>query len=334
MRRRTVLAGIAALPVAARAKPGERVGSITRLDPALDEVVATDSPIEVIGEGYSWAEGPAWVKEGGFLLFSDPPNNIMYRWRPGGQPEKFLHPSGHPLPVPPGIREPGVNGIALDGQGRLVMADSGNRCIARLDLETGKRTVLVDRFEGKRFNSPNDVTVGADGAIWFTDPPYGLAEAEKSPLRELDFNGVCRLSPEGKLAVIDRSQRRPNGIALSPDGRTLYLALSDESRPQILSYKLGVDGLPLAAPTLFHDATPQAKQGLPGLPDGLKVDREGRVFATAPGGVHVLSPQGKLLGLISTGGAVANCCFGEDGRALFLTSHKILARVRLKSSGW
>ena len=233
-----------------------------------------------------------------------------------------------------GIREPGVNGIAVDGKGGLVMADSGNRCIARLDLASGRRTVLVDRFEGKRFNSPNDVAVAADGAIWFTDPPYGLADAEKSALRELDFNGVYRLAPDGRLTLVDRSQHRPNGLALSPDGRNLYLALSDEARPQILVYRLGADGLPADGWTLFHDATPQARQGLPGLPDGLKVDRDGRVFASAPGGVHVPSPEGRLLGIISTGGPVANCAFGEDGRSLFLTSHRILARVRLKASGW
>lgn len=346
--RRGFVAGLAALPVAGRAAvpageaavPAGEIGSILRLDPALDAVVDADSPIEVIGSGYTWAEGPVWVKagpagdSGGFLLFSDPPNNIVHRWKPGGVPERFLHPSGHALPVPAGIREPGVNGMAPDGRGQLVLADSGNRLVARLDPATGTRSTLVERFEGKRFNSPNDVAVAADGAIWFTDPPYGLADAEQSPLRELDFNGVYRLGADGRLTLVDRSRHRPNGIALSPDGRSLYLALSDEARPQILVYRLGADGLPVAAAALFHDAGPQARQGLAGLPDGMKVDREGRVYATAPGGVHVLTPEGRLIGILSTGGPVSNCAFGEDGRTLFLTSQRIVARVRLKASGW
>lgn len=342
--RRTVLAGLSAVPLAAfpmatsAAAPLPRIGGIVRVDPAMDDVVAADSPIEVLGSGYVWAEGPVWVPpsapNSGFLLFSDVPSNIVHRWQPGRPVEPFLDPSGHARPVPDAIREGGSNGLAIDRAGYLLMADSGNRAIVRMDLKTRRRTTLASQFEGKRFNSPNDLAVAPDGSIWFTDPPYGLKDAEKSPLRELDFNGLYRLAPDGGLMAVDRGMHRPNGVALSPDGRTLYVAMSDEARPQILAWSLGGDGLPTGPSRVFHDFSDGVKQKLPGLPDGLKCDREGRVYATGPGGVTVLDRTGKVLGTISTGGPIANCGFGEDGRTLFLTAWKQLARVRLKASGW
>ncbi|TPE60601.1 SMP-30/gluconolactonase/LRE family protein [Sandaracinobacter neustonicus] len=333
--RRALLAGFAAMPLAARAESiGSHIGGIARLDPALDDVVAADSPIQVLGSGYGWAEGPVWVRQGGYLLFSDVPGNIVWRWREGRPPERFLDPSGHARPVPDGIREGGANGLAIDGDGRLLLADSGNRNLQRLDLQSGARTVLASHWQGKRFNSPNDLVVAKDGAIYFTDPPYGLADGDKSPLKELEFNGLFRLGPDGVLSLLDRSLHRPNGVALSPDGLTLYLALSDEARPEILAYVLGADGMPQGAPRLFRSFADEAKAKQPGLPDGLTTDREGRVYATGPGGVNVLTPDGKLLGRISTGFPIANCAFGEDGRTLFLTSWKLLARVRLKAAGW
>ena len=330
--RREWLAGMGALALTSMA-PGTKAttttGSVTRIDPRLDAIVDADSKVEVLAEGYRWAEGGVWVSDGNFLLFSDPPSNIVYRWdaRNGAQP--FLAPSGAQGAVPAGIREPGANGMRLDRNGHLVVADSGSRAIVRINLKTRERTILVDRFEGKRFNSPNDLVIAADGAIYFTDPPYGLKDADASPLRELDFNGVYRLAPDGHLSLIDRSRFRPNGIALSPDERTLYLALSDPKLPHLLAYPLDASGTPGEA-RLFHDMQAQADQGLPGLPDGVKTDRQGRIFATGPGGVHVCLPDGTLLGIIATGKAVANCCIGENGRSLFLASSDRLCRIRLK----
>lgn len=330
--RRALLGGLALLPLAgcARTLAAEpHVGGIRRFDAELDAIVDPSAPVEVLATGYRWAEGPVWVERGGYLLFSDVPGNIVHRWAPGEKATPFLDPSGLAGPIPPAIREAGANGLAIDAAGRLIMADSGTRVIAAVDLRTRAKTVLADRFEGKRFNSPNDVAIARSGAIYFTDPPYGLKDGDNSPLRELDFNGVYRLDPNSKVTVLDRSLHRPNGIALSPDERTLYIALSDPERPEVLAYALDDRGMP-AGVRRFRDMRAEHAAGEPGLPDGMKTDRIGRVFATGPGGVHVCSADGRLLGIIGTGKAVANCAFGEGGRSLFLASSDMLARVRLR----
>ncbi|MDV3458072.1 SMP-30/gluconolactonase/LRE family protein [Sphingomonas sp. HF-S4] len=332
--RRAALAGMAALPLVPGLARAETLGSITRFDPALDAVVDVNAPIEVIASGYKWSEGPVWVRNGGYLLFSDVPANIAYRWKQGGGAAPFLTPSGLQGPIPPTIREAGSNGLGIDAKGRLIVADSGTRAIVAVDLATKRRTILADRYEGKRFNSCNDVAFGRGGAIYFTDPPYGLTDGDTSPLKELAFNGVYRLEPGGKVRLVDDSLSRPNGIGLCPRKTTLYVAMSDAARPHILAYPLGADGMPRGAPTIFHDFSEPLGRKLPGMPDGLKVDKAGRVFASGPGGIYILSPQGKALGLIAMPKATANCAFGEDGRTLFLTSSDKIARVRLKTPGW
>lgn len=338
-----MMGGVAALPGGlARAavklpagKALDHVGGITRFDPALDMILDAASPVEVLATGYSWTEGPAWVPSGGpdgkgYLLFSDPPNNIMYRYTPKTGVKTFLSPSGLAGPVPKTIREPGANGIALDPQGRLIVADSGTRAIARIDLATKHKTILAKTFDGRRFNSPNDVTVSRAGMIYFSDPPYGLADAESSPLRELDFNGLYRLSPDGEVKLLGKFHR-PNGVGLSPDERTLYLSLSDEKRPEVLAYSLDAQGMPTGPARLFHDMRAQFAEGKPGLPDGMDVDPKGNVFATGPGGVHICAPDGRLLGIVATGKAVANCVIGDGGKTLYLTSASMLARVSLRA---
>jgi len=320
-----------ALPAMLHAAPPAR--GVHRLDPALDAVIDPAARIETLGQGYRWAEGPVWVRKRGWLLFSDVPGNTIWRWRARRGLDVFLRPSGLAGPVPEAFNEAGANGLAIDARGRLLMADSGNRAVARVDLDSRRKTILVDRFEGRRFNSPNTVVVARSGAIYFTDPPYGLKNPDASPLRELDFQGLFRLDPDGGLHLLDRSHRRPNGLALSPDERTLYLALSDEARPEILAYPLDRRG-DLGAPRLLCDMRAAQAAGGKGLPDGMVVDRAGRLFATGPGGVHVLTPEGKRLGLIATGKAIANCCFGgADGKTLFLTSHDMLACVRTRTAG-
>ena len=332
--RRAALAGMAALPFVPALARAKTIGGITRFDPALDAVLDANASIEVLGTGYRWTEGPVWVKKGSYLLFSDVPANVAYRWQQGEAITPFLTPSGLVGPIPAGIREAGSNGMTVDAKGRLIIADSGTRAIVAVDLASKRRTILADRYEGKRFNSCNDVVVGKGGALYFTDPPYGLAEGDTSPLKELPFNGVFLRTADGTIRVIDETLKRPNGIGLCPKKTTLYVSMSDEARPQILAYQLGADGMPRAAPTVFHDFSEPLARKLPGLPDGLKVDKAGRLFASGPGGIYVLSPEGKALGLIATGKAIANCAFGQDGKTLFLTSSDMLARVRLKSMGW
>ena len=333
--RRAVLAGMASAPFVPGLAQAQTIGGITRFDEAFDAVIDVKSPIEVLGTGYKWSEGPVWVKKHGYLLFNDVPSNVCYKWKAGEGVTKFLEPSGLAGPIPDGVREGGANGLAIDANGDLIMADSGSRAIARLDLETRKKTVIADKYSGMRFNSCNDVAIGREGIIYFTDPPYGLAGGDKSPLKEIDYNGVYRVHPQsGEVGLIDKSLKRPNGVALSPDNMLLYVAVSDPDQPEIRVYALAADGSAMDEGRLFHDFRAEVAQKLPGLPDGLKTDTAGRIFATGPGGVYVLSREGKRLGLISTGKAIANCCFGEDGKTLFLTSADTLARVRLKSGGW
>jgi gluconolactonase len=331
--RRTVLAGLTAtLTCAAAPARAATSGRITRFDPALDALIDVASPVEVIATGYRWAEGPVWVKRGGYLLFSDVPANVVHRWKAGEGAKPFLAPSGLEGPTAAGIAEAGANGMAIDGGGALIMADSGTRAIARVDLATKRKTILADRYQGKRFNSCNDVALASDGTIYFTDPPYGLAGGDASPLKELAFNGVYRLPPRGAPELIDCGLRRPNGIAVSPSEDRLYVSCSDEAAPEIRVYDLAAGG---AGPgRRFADFSAERARDLPGLPDGLKVARTGHLFASGPGGVHVIAPDGRKLGLIATGKAIANCAFGEDGRTLFLTSTDLVARVRLKVACW
>ena len=330
--RRTILAGTAALPLAAWAAPAPgSYGMVRRQTAALDALVAQDAVIEQLGWGYSWAEGPVWVKDGGYLLFSDPRTNTIYRWARGGSVETFMKPSGYDGAPNPGLREPGSNGLAIDTAGALVMADSGSRAIARVDLKTKKKTIVADKFEGKRLNSPNDLCIAKSGAIYFTDPPYGLTDTDNSPLKELAFAGVYRLGSDGALTVLDKELMHPNGVALSPDESTLYVTNSDQARPILKAYALGPDGLPKDSMVLF-DFTALMGPETKGNPDGLKVDSDGNLFVAGPGGILVLSKDGRLLGLINvTGRAAPNCAFGEDGSTLFICATDIVARVRLKT---
>jgi gluconolactonase len=325
---------MAALPLAGGLARAAGVGGVTQFDPALAEVIDVRAPIEIIASGYKWAEGPAWVKQGGYLLFSDVPANINYKWKKGAAPEVFMNPSGLAGPIPAGVREAGSNGMTVDPAGRLIMADSGTRCVAAVDLKTKEKTVLADKYDGKRFNSCNDVALHGNGTIYFTDPPYGLSDGDNSSLKELDFNGVFRLDPQGQVQLIANDLSRPNGIGVSPDQQTLYVSMSDEKRPHILAYPLDIEGGVSDYPKIFCDFSAELAQKLPGLPDGMKVSRTGHLFASGPGGIYILSGEGKKLGLISTGKAIANCCFGEDGKTLFLTSSDMIARVPLKISGW
>jgi gluconolactonase len=322
--RRDFLAGAAAL-LGTSALSAETWPVIRRLSAKLDPVIAPTATAQIIATGIQWAEGPVWVPKGDYLLFSDPPANIMRRWRRGGPVETFLSPSGAGGTDPKLVREPGSNGLMLDRAGRLLMANSGGRSIDRLDLATKRRIALIDRYQNKRFNSPNDLHVTRDGAIYFTDPPYGLAGGDASPLKELPHNGVYRWAPGGGPVLIDGSLSRPNGIALSPDERRLYVSVSDEQAPRIMVYDLDTRGMPIVS-RVWLDARPMLTKDAPGLPDGMKIGKDGTLFCSVPGGMMILTPEAEPLGLIVADGPIANCAFGEGGRTLFMTSgHRVLS---------
>jgi gluconolactonase len=306
------------------------IGSIERLDPALDQLLAPDARIEVLGEGFEWSEGPVWVAKSRTLLFSDIPRNQIVAWTAELGTRVFRESSGYSGTTPFQGSEPGTNGLALDAQGRLVMCCHGNRAIERLEAD-GKVTTLAARYQGRRFNSPNDLVFRANGDLYFTDPPYGLPGGLEGPHAELDFCGVYRLTPDGTVTLLHRSMTRPNGIGFSPDEKTLYVAQSDPEAAFWMAFPVRDNG-ELGEGRVFYDAT-QWVSKRPGLPDGLAVDSQGNLWATGPGGVLIFSPEGKLLGRLDTGQATANCAFGEDGKTLFITADMYLCRVRTKTRG-
>ncbi len=312
----------------------ESVGQLTSFDAAFADVVDAGARIEKLtGDEFTWSEGPTWVPaNGGYLLFNDPPENRMYRWSQAEGLSVFLDPSGYAGPPLDTMREGGANGLFTEAAGSVLLADSGNRLVARLDPADKSRTPLAETFEGKRFNSPNDVVARGDGSVFFTDPPYGFTDGDASPAKELEANGIYRIDADGSVHLLDDSLSRPNGIAFSPDGNTLYVANSDDKRPIWMAYTLDAAG-DIVDRRQFADASDLMGEDAPGLPDGIAVSTDGLVFATGPGGVLVFAPDGKRLGRIETGSAVANCAFGDDGRTLYMTSHRFLARVPLKVAG-
>lgn len=305
-------------------------GKVERLDPALDQLLAPHAALEKLAGGFEWSEGPVWMKRGGFLLFSDVPNNIVYKWVPYVGTTEFLFPSGYTGEKKRG-GEPGSNGLTVDKQGRLVLAQHGDRQIGRLE-KNGKIKALAEFYKGRRFNSPNDLVYHSNGDLFFTDPPYGLEKNNADPAKELNFNGVYRLTPKGQVHLLTANLSFPNGIALSPEEDILYVAISDPKRPVIMAYSLTEDGK-IWNERVFFDTSPLT-QGRKGLPDGLKVDRQGNLWATGPGGVLVISPEGKHLGTINTGEATANCAFGgSDGSMLYITADMFLCRIQTLTRG-
>ena len=309
------------------------MGKVERVDPALDELIAPDAKLERIAEGFEWSEGPVWMRGAGsgFLLFSDVPKNVVHKWDPAeGAISDYLKPSGYTGDTPRG-GEPGSNGLTIDKQGRLVLCQHGDRRVVRVEKD-GKWTTLADRYQGKRFNSPNDLVFDRKGNLYFTDPPYGMEQREKDPKRELDYCGVYLVRPGAKEPVLlTKEFDFPNGIALSPDEKTLYVAQSDPKRPYITAFDVKEDGTITNSRTFF-DTSP-LREGRKGGPDGLKVDMKGNVWTTGPGGVLVISRDGKHLGTIFTGEATANCGWGGDGSTLYLTADMYLCRIRTKNKG-
>ena len=303
----------------------ETFGQIERFDPRFDELIAPDAKLEKLAEGFEWSEGPVWVEHGGYVLFSDIPNNAVMKWKEGEGISTFLKPAGYTGSDPRG-GESGSNGLLVDSVGRLVLCQHGDRRVARLEAD-GSFTTLVDRYRGQRLNSPNDATFKSNGDLYFTDPPYGLMGDDRKTIGELGFCGVYRLGTDARLTLLTDKLTRPNGIAFSPDEKTLYVAQSDPKRAIWMAYNVQPDGT-IDEGRVFFDATDWVDK-LKGLPDGMKVDNKGNLFATGPGGVNVFAPDGTHLGRVNPGVPTANCCFGNGGSVLYITADMFLCRIEL-----
>lgn len=307
------------------------LGSIEATDPAFGKLVPEGAKIEVLAEGFAWSEGVCWVKEGGYLVVSDIPPNKVMKWDPKSGLTLFREKVGYTGKEPFTGEEPGTNGWVLDPQGRLVCCCHGDRSIKRIEKD-GQLTVLVDKYEGKRLNSPNDLVYKSNGDLYFTDPPYGLPKRENDPARELDWFGVYRLGKDGKLTLLTKEFTRPNGLGFSPDEKTLYVAQSDPAAAIVKAISVKADGT-LGESKLLHDMTKAVVAGEPGLPDGMAIDKLGHIWTTGPGGVYCLTPEGKLLGRLKTGERTANCKFGDDGKTLFICADSYLCRVKTNVTG-
>jgi gluconolactonase len=308
------------------------IGTIHHHNPLADALIPKDTRIEVLAQGFEWSEGPVWVKKGGYLLFNDIPQNTTWKWHETQGLSIFLRPAGYAIGTQPPGKELGSNGLAVHPQtGRIIFCDHGNRCLAELDQEFWVKRILVSQYNGKRLNSPNDLVISSGGQIYFTDPPYGLKRPDY-PGKELEFNGVFHLTPKGELSLVTTELDRPNGIALSPDEQTLYVANSGKKKIWV-AFDIAENGTAING-RLFFDATSLSEQGKRGGCDGLAVDNQGNLWATGPGGVLVITPDARHIATIETGVATANCCFGGDnGNELYITADMYLCRVKLNAKG-
>jgi gluconolactonase len=306
-------------------------GTLVSLDPRFDALVPKTAKLEKLADGFAWVEGPVWDQKSEAILFSDIPNNVVHKWKEGDGLSEFLRPAGYTGSALFTGREPGSNGLTWDADRRLVLCQHGDRRIARLDAP-GRFTTLADRYQGKRLNSPNDLAFKSNGDLYFTDPPYGLPGTFTDPGRELDFTGVYRLGKNGSLTLLTRELKAPNGIAFSPDEKTLYVAQSSGEEPILMAYPVKADGTIDPGKVLIN-----VKAGMrpdkPGGLDGMKVDLQGNLFATGPGGVWVIAPDGTHLGTIETAAKTANVAWGGDGSMLYITADKTLYRIRTGTKG-
>jgi len=331
-----VLAGIAlaAIGGTARAQPQPAPPllkiDVIRLAPRFDELVPPRVRVERIAGGHKWVEGPVWNRKEGYLLFSDVPDNSVYKWQAEKGASLFLKPSGYTGRTRFQGAEPGSNGLTYDPAGRLVLAEHGDRRVSRLE-KSGRKTTLVDRYEGKRINSPNDVVFKSNGDLYFTDPPFGLPKSFHDPRKEIPFQGVYRFSRDGRLTLVTKDIKAPNGIAFSPDEKKLYISNADRADAVWMAFDVRPDGSIENGKVLFN-ATAFA-QTKPGAPDGMKVDKHGIIFGAGPGGVYVIAPDGTHLGTIDLGAPTGNVAWGEDGSSLFVTSSRSVYRLKLTTRG-
>lgn len=308
--------------------PQEVNVEVIRLDPAMDGIVGPNPKIFKLADGFKFVEGPIWVRDGGYLLFSDPNNNTIYKYTADGHLSVFREKSGYAGADIGEYTQPGSNGLALDRMGRLTINEHGNRRVTRLEKD-GRLTVLADSYGGKRLNSPNDLVYKSDGALYFTDPPFGLPKFYDDPRKELPYSGIFRLA-NGKLTLASTDLTGPNGLAFSPDETYLYVGNWDPNNKIVMRYRVNADGT-LANGTVFFDMTnAPGEEAL----DGLKVDQQGNLYVSGPGGLWVISPSGKHLGTIIAPKHVHNMAWGDDdGKTLYLCARTALYRTRLNIPG-
>ena len=302
------------------------IGSVERLSAEIEQYIPQNAIIEILAEGFDWSEGPVWVEELGAVLFSDVPNNKIYQWDEKKGLQVFRNPSGF-TNIVPNSKEQGSNGLTLDANNKLIICMHGDRRIARLDdWNKNDFTTVVGEFEGKLFNSPNDLVYARNGDLYFTDPPYGFKNGDKDSLKQIPFNGVYKLSQAGELSLLVMDLERPNGIALSNDESILYVTNSHAGNPGIMAYDLKADGV--SNGRLFFDGKALSKKDK-GSFDGLKIHPSGTIFTSGPGGVLVINDKGTHLGTIRTEVRSANCAFGPDFKTLYMTSDNYLTRIKL-----
>ena len=310
----------------------KNIGTIERFDAVLDNIISADDKPEIIAEGFEWSEGPLWVEQHNMFLFSDVPMNTIYKWTEEKGKEVYLKPSGYTGTEPSLSKEPGSNGLTFDKNGNLVLCQHGNRQMARmdapLDKPEAKFITLADKYNGKRFSSPNDAVFNSAGELFFTDPPYGLQTQDDSDSKkEIPFNGVYKVKTNGEVILLVDSITRPNGIALMPGDNKLIVACSDGATPNW--YIFDVKGDSVTNGKIFYSASEEAKT-MTGVPDGFKIDKNGNVFATGPGGVYIFNDEGKKLGLIRLDNATSNCALSPDEKTLYITNDMFVLRVKLR----
>ena len=306
-------------------------GFIEKKEAALDAIINKNARIEIIADSLDWSEGPLWIQRQQMLLFSDVPQNVIYKWTARKGKEIYLAPSGYTGTVPRG-GEKGSNGLVLNTKGQLVICQDGDRRMAVMNASlqhpTPVFTTLTGGYTGKKYNSPNDAVYNSNGDLFFTDPPYGLEKNMDDPLKEIAFQGVYKLKKNGQLVLLLDSITRPNGIGITPDQKTLLIANSDPAKPYWYAYDFG-PGDKLVNARIFCDATEAAKSA-PGMPDGLKIDNNGIVFASGPGGLWIFNKEAKLLGKIKLPEAVSNCALSTDQKTLYITNDMNVLRIKMR----
>jgi gluconolactonase len=317
------------LPFAIMAQGNKEIGRLIKYDKALDKIIIGNPKVEILADGFDWSEG-ALVLNDTFVVFSDVPRNTIYRWTPNTGSKVYLTPSGYTGSTPRG-GETGSNGLVLSPDKKLVLCQHGDRRIAYMeasifDPKPSFKT-MTDKYNGKRFDSPNDGCFSPKGDFFFTDPPYGLEKYVSDPTKENKFQGVYKVSKSGVTTLLIDSITRPNGIAFMPGGKKVIVANSDPMKPHWYMYDY--DGSKFSNGQIFYDAKSQGKK-LKGLPDGFKIDKKGNVFATGPGGVYIFDKKGNKLGLIELDNASSNCALSKDEKTLYVTNDMYFVRVKLR----